>query len=144
MEQWQKRESDEALALDHRRQPWTLSLSSSGLCRKGLLDGYVSKEDFVVALRAHQAAVDAASKSPQRQSEAAGALKIAHAFERGIQRSAACLGLVSDCFRTVTLSDSVLLQNTITQSPPTHRFGGGRSQIVGFRLLFYHCTIGKV
>ncbi|KAK1737400.1 hypothetical protein QTG54_011686 [Skeletonema marinoi] len=52
----------------------------------GYIDGYVSKEDFAVALRAHQAAVDA-TKSPQRQSEAAGALEIAHAFEWGIQRS---------------------------------------------------------
>jgi hypothetical protein len=54
--------------------------------KEGYIDGYVSKEDFAVALRAHQAAVDA-TKSPQRQSEAAGALEIAHAFEWGIQRS---------------------------------------------------------
>jgi len=34
-----------------------------------------AKEDFAAALRAHKAAVDA-TKSLQRQSEAAGALKI--------------------------------------------------------------------
>ena len=34
--------------------------------KKGYKKGYVSKEDFAAALRAHQAAVDA-TKSPQRE-----------------------------------------------------------------------------
>eukprot|EP00984_Skeletonema_dohrnii_P025339 scaffold14465_cov77-Skeletonema_dohrnii-CCMP3373.AAC.1 len=46
---------------------------SVGKLKQGYLRGLVSKEDFAAALRAHQAAVDA-TKSPQRQREAAAEL----------------------------------------------------------------------
>ena len=36
------------------------------MVKNGYADGYVSKEDFAAALRAHQAAVDA-TKSPRRE-----------------------------------------------------------------------------
>ena len=39
----------------------------------------VSKEDFASALRAHQAAVDDATKSPQREAAAAKTLEAAQA-----------------------------------------------------------------
>ena len=49
--------------------------SSLKALRKGYADGVVSKEDYSGALRAYQAAVEA-TKSPQRETEAAERAKI--------------------------------------------------------------------
>ena len=43
-----------------------LEQEQAAMVKNGYADGYVSKEDFAAALRAHQAAVDA-TKSPRRE-----------------------------------------------------------------------------